>query len=194
MSDDCFTCPEPENYAAVALQLQQTALQAESCIFALEQQLRGAVNMPALIVPVSAGGIAANTSFILSTGTATFQNSSYTSFGFPLPRGVYQVGLSFTITATGVVNDNTYRFAQIGVRNFYAPLTVPNRFNVFETSFEANTGNGMDMGLHTVVESDGNDKILFYAQHGNTSSTMNVTAGLGWAIRLSDLDAPRVVL
>lgn len=191
---DCFTCAEPENYAAVALKLQQTAIQAENCIYALETRLRAAINMPAFVVPVSAAAIPANAQVILGFGTATFQNSIITSFNNALPRGVYEVGLSFNIAATGAVNDNTYRFAQIGVRPLLAPLSQPNSFNVFETSFESNSGNGMDMAVHTVVESDGGDRVIFYAQHGNISSSCNVTFGLAWAVRLSDLDAPRVVL
>lgn len=191
---DCFSCAEPANYAAVALKLQQTALQAEDCIYALETRLRAAVNMPTLIVPVSFAGVIANAQTILGFGTVTFQNSTITSFNAALPRGVYEVGLSFNIAATGAVNDNTYRFAQIGVRPAGAPLSEPNSFNVFETSFESNSGNGMDMAVHTVVESDGTDRVIFYAQHGNTSSSCDVTFGLAWAIRLSDLDAPRVVV
>lgn len=191
---DCFNCADPANYAAVALKLQQTAIQAENCIYDLETRLRAAVNMPAFIIPVSAAGVIANFQTILGFGTATFQNSIITSFNNALPRGVYEVGLSFNIAATGAVNDNTYRFAQIGVRPTLAPLSQPNSFEVFETSFESNSGNGMDMAVHTVVESDGGDRVIFYVQHGNTSSTCNVTFGLAWAIRLSDLDAPRVVL
>lgn len=192
---DCFTCPQPANYAAVALQLQQTALQAENCIFTLEQRLRGAVNLPTLVVPATAGGFVANLFQLLSLGTATFQNSStITSFTNPLPRGVYQAGLSFTIAATGVVNDNTYRFAVIATRNTYAAFSVPDNYSVFETAFESSSGNGMDMTIHTVIESDGNDIVRFAAQHGNTSSTCTVTSGLAWVTRLSDLDAPRVVI
>lgn len=191
---NCFSCAEPQNYAAVALKLQQTAIQAENCIYALETRLRAAINMPTFIVPVSGTGIPVNVGEILSFGTPLFQNSTITSFNAALPRGVYEVGLSFNIAATGAVNDNTYRFAQIGVRPAGAPLSQPNSFTVFETAFETNSGNGMDMALHTIVESDGRDRVIFYAQHGNTSSTCNVTFGLAWVIRLSDLDAPRVVL
>jgi hypothetical protein len=194
VTEECFNCADPQNYAAVALKLQQTAMQAESCIYALETTLRAAINQPALIVPVSYTGMSSSsTPNFLVLGTPIFQNSPLANFGNPLPRGVYEAGLSFNIAATGAVNDNTYRFAQIGVRNVYAPLSQPNSFNAWQTSFESNSGNGMDMGLHTVIESDGNDRISFYAYHGNTSSTCNITFGLGWVVRLSDLDAPRVV-
>lgn len=189
---DCFSCAEPENYAAVALKMQETALRAEACIYTLEQRLRGAVNLPTVIAPVTASGISVNFQQTLFPGTPTFQNSTYSSFNTLLPRGVYQAGLFFTITATGAVNDNTYRFAVIYTRNAFDALTVPNKFNVYETSFESNSGNGMDMTLHTVIESDGQDQVFFAAQHGNTSSTCNVS-GYVWISKLSDLDAPRVV-
>jgi len=191
---DCFTCATPQNYAAVALKMQETALAAESCIFELEQRLRGAVNQPALIVPATFGAFPDNSLVILSLGTATFQNSQFTSFFTPLPRGVYEVGLSFTMTATGAVSDNTYRFARISTRNAYLPLSAPDKSTVYEIVFESNNGAGMDMTLHTVVTSDGNDVVRFLAQHGNTASTCTVTNGLAWAVRLSDLDAPRVVI
>ena len=189
---DCFDCADPANYAAVALQLQETALDAEACIYTLEQRLRGAVNLPTLIAPVTAAGIASDFQFTLTPGTPTFQNSTFSAFNTLLPRGVYQAGIFFTITASGAVNDNTYRFAMIYTRNAYAALTVPNKYNVFETSFESNNGSGMDMTLHTVLESDGQDLVLFAAQHGNTSSTCNVS-GFVWISKLSDLDALRVV-
>lgn len=191
---DCFSCAEPENYAAVALKMQETALRAESCIYDLESRLRGAVNQPTLIVPISAV-IPVNTqSNITPTATPTFQNSSFSAFNLTFtPRGVYQVGLAFTITATGAVNDNTYRFAVIYVRDVYDALTVPNKYNVYETVFESNNGSGMDMAISTVVELDGSDQVRFAAQHGNTSSTCSVT-GFAWLTRLSDLDAPRVVI
>lgn len=189
---NCFDCAEPANYAAVALQLQETALDAEACIYALEQRLRGAVNLPTLIAPVTATGISSDFQFTLTPGTPTFQNSTFSTFNTLLPRGVYQAGIFFTITASGAVNDNTYRFAMIYTRNAYAALTVPNKYNVFETSFESNNGSGMDMTLHTVLESDGQDLVLFAAQHGNTSSTCNVS-GFVWISKLSDLDTPRVV-
>lgn len=188
----CFDCADPANYAAVALQMQETALDAEACIYALEQRLRGAVNLPTLIAPVTASGIASNFQFSLTPGTPTFQNSTFSAFNTLLPRGVYQAGVFFTITASGAVNDNTYRFAMIYTRNAFDALTVPNKFTVVETSFESNSGNGMDMTLHTVVESDGQDQVFFAAQHGNTSSNCNVS-GFVWVSKLSDLDAPRVV-
>lgn len=191
---DCFECPQPANYAAVALQLQKTALQAEQCIFALEQRLRGAVNLPTLAVNTTNAGFSANVYQPLGFGSTIFQNSTITSFALPLPRGVYQAGLSFTITATGAVNDNTYRFAIISTRNAYAAASTPDTYNIFETSFESNNGNGMDMTIHTVVESDGKDLVRFGAQHGNTSSTCAITGGIAWVSRLSDLDAPRVVI
>lgn len=191
---DCFTCPQPANYAAVALQLQQTALQAENCIFALEQRLRGAVNQPTLVLPATVGAFAADTFQLLTMGAATFQNSTITSYNNPLPRGVYQAGLSFNISATGALTDNSYRFAIIATRNAYAAASVPDTFNVFETSFEASSGAGTDMTIHTVIESDGNDIVRFAAQHGNAASTCIVTGGLAWVSRLSDLDAPRVVI
>lgn len=191
---DCFTCAEPENYAAVALKMQETALRAESCIYDLENRLRGAVNQPTLIVPVSSAGILANTQTnITPSGTPTYQNSAFSAFNLTFtPRGVYQVGLYFTITATGAVNDNTYRFAVIYVRDVYDALTVPNKYNVYETVFESNNGSGMDMAISTVVELDGSDQVRFAAQHGNTSSNCSLT-GFAWLTRLADLDAPRVV-
>ena len=183
------------NYAAVALKLQETALSAESCIFDLEHRLRGAVNQPTLIAAISVPSVSANTQTILNpSSTATFQNSPISAFNLTfMPRGVYQVGLAFTIAATGAVNDNTYRFAIIYVRDVYDALTVPNKYNVFETCFESNNGSGMDMTITTVVELDGTDQVRFAAQHGNTSSNCSVT-GFAWLTRLTDLDAPRVVI
>lgn len=190
---DCLSCPDAANYAAIATILQRTALEAEACIFSLEQRLRGAVNLPTVVQPASAGAVAANFRQPLSLSAATFANSAYTALSGALPRGVYQVGMFGVMSAVGVINDNSYRQLEIAVRNQFAPSGVPDNYNVLELSYEASSGNGTDIALHTVIESDGNDRVLFYMQHGNTSSNVQLTNGIAWATRLSDLDSPRVV-
>lgn len=191
---ECFTCAQPSNYAAVALRMQQTALEAEACIFGLEQRLRGAVNQPTFVGAFSDVNIAANFFSLIPTGGAVlFQNSTIGQASV-LPRGVYEAGMSFTMTAVGAVTANSYRLGHINVASIFAPLSSPPKFSAHQTSFEVNTGNGVDITFCTVLASDGNDRVFLYVQHGNVASNMNVTNGRYWITKLSDLDSPRVVV
>ena len=72
---NCLDCPDEQNYAAIALQLQETALQAEQCLYDAEVALRAAVN-PATIVRTTSinQSVAANVKSSIGTisGVTTF--------------------------------------------------------------------------------------------------------------------------
>lgn len=196
---DCFDCMEPENYAAVALKLQETALSAEACLFPVERLLRQAVNLPTLIRTSTATQSTTNNvqSTLAGTGSTalTFANSSYTSFGTVMPAGVWLVGCYINAIATGAVNDNTFRHLFIVTRRANAFFSEVDRYVFSETQFEANSGNGVDMiGCTTVVANGLDDILQFRFLHGNTSSTLNISIGaIYFAHRLSDQVALKTV-
>lgn len=197
---ECLTCPQPENYAAVALQLQNTAMQAETCLFDLEKQLRNATN-PLTTVVTSTGVESMTANFIYDLGitsfTTNFSNWSaiqIVSLGINLPPGVYQVGASITATAAGAVDVNSLRVLRIRTKKHGTPMSAPADFSDEVTIYDPNNGNGVDLSLMTTVTLDGNQDIKFTFVHTNTSSLMNIAAGATyWWSRLSDQVALRAV-
>lgn len=197
---NCLTCPEPENYAAVALQLQNTAMQAEACLFDLQKQLRNGTNpLTTVITSTGTESIAANvvqdlgvTSF--TTNFANNPATQLTVLGPNLPVGVYQVGVALTATASGVVNDNTLRLVRIRTKRDGTPSSAPDDSVAEVTIYEPNNGAGSDMSLSTVVTLDGNQDLIFSFFHLNTSSTITIAAGATyWWTKLSDQVALRTV-
>lgn len=191
-------CPEPNNYAAIAKQLHETALQAEDRIFCLEQTLRGAVNMPAFIeTSTSAAGtaVASGVSTPLNgTGAAatTFQNSTFGSASI-LPEGVYHVGQFFNGTPTGAATINTFRIAAIDMREVVNGVNVDTQ-HYEQITWETATGNGGDMTVTGIVRSNGRQRPIFSWIHGNTGSTVQINIGaIRWIIRISDSSTLRVV-
>ncbi len=198
MSIDCFTCPQPANYAAIALQLQKTAFDAENCIYPLEAQLRAAANRSTVVNVTSslqAVSFATRTTIAFSNLTCTFSNSETSFLSSAPPPGIYHVGIWLNATAAGAVTDNSFRQLEIVTRPLLAPSVVPDDTSVSLVIFESNNGNGMDMGLDTLVTLDGLQAIRFEFLHANAGSAVNIAAGaIVWWTKISDLEIPRVVI
>jgi len=197
---ECLTCPQPENYAAVALQLQNTALQSEACLFSIEQQLRTATNpLTTIITSTATESVAANvlTDLGITSFTLNFSNwtaSQLVNLGPNLPAGVYQVGVMLTATAAGVVDDNSLRVLRIRTKKAGTPTDSPADFSDEITIYEPNNGNGSDMSLFTTVTLNGTQELLFSFVHTNTSSLITIAAGARyWWSKLSDQVALRTV-
>lgn len=197
MSTDCYTCPEPANYAAIALLLQKTALDAEACIYPLEAQLRSASNRPTIVnITSSAPSVAANTrTQIAQSTTTTFSNSANLVTQNTLPAGIYEAGVWLNATAAGAVTDNSFRQLEIVVRGVNDASTVPDAYNAYAIIYESNNGNGMDMLLNTTVTLDGTQSIRYFFTHANVASNVVIAAGaILWVTKISDLTVPRVVI
>lgn len=196
---NCLDCPEEANYAAIALQLQETALQAEQCLYAVETSLRQVTNPATIVISmVGAQGVAANTLSRIGQSSANvlFANSprvNMVAISTPWEPGVWEVGACITAIATGAVTVNTLRQLFIVVHHIGAPISQ-DPFTTSVTATEPNNGTGVDMTLTTTVVLEEGDEVQFWFLHGNTGSSVNVSAGaLFWATRLSDAQALRVV-
>lgn len=194
---NCVDCPSPENYAAIALQLQETALQAEQCLYDIQTQMRAASNPPTLVLTSTAteGGIQ-DTMLLLGFGApvVTFSNMEQDSFLGLWPEGVWQVGVTVNAIATGAVNAQTQRELFITVRGADDPPSVANRYQAMVSVYEPNNGLGQDMALCTTVVVGARERISFFFRHDNSSSSMNISVGARyWATRISDTTALRVV-
>lgn len=205
-----LSCPAGANVAAIALQLEQTALQAEANIFSLEQRLRAALNRPTivqrstvLITGIVADPFTGDQSIgpTLSVGTfvTDFNNTgvdrsidetSRQIFG-ELGEGEYEIGISANLIASGAVTDNTYRLFRI-LLSRQDPTQIDGQFVAQETAltlFETNTGVGVDACVVGTFRLKATDRIKFVASHNNTGSTLNGSIGIMvWLSKLSSND------
>ena len=209
-----LSCPEEQNYAAVAKQIHETALEAEQLIFASEQQMRAAVNLPAVLVTSTAAitGLSASQPWDISLGTfvTTFDNTaggsgsttgSFTpmNFGFFtefLGAGLYEVGLCLTVVASGAVDNDTYR--QFLILHLRPDPTQVTGEREIQTSgiimFESATGVGSEVSFVGHFRAEPGDRFQFLFTHGNVSSTMNINTGvLVWATKVSESTLNRVL-
>lgn len=211
-----LACMDGHNMAAVALQLQHTARQAEERIYNLERRLRASLNRPTIVQRSTAliTGIAADpTTGLQSIGPAgggtfvtdfnnTGQNQNIdtgnrTLYG-SLGEGLYEFGLSANLIASGAVTNNSYRIFRI-VQTRLDPeldLISPAPFGEHEmdenslTLYESNTGVGVDGTVSAVFHMHAADRVHFVVQHQNLGSTLNSSIGcLIWMTKLSTNDA-----
>lgn len=211
-----LSCPEPDNYAAVAKQLHETALEAEDRIAALEYQLRSAANRPTIVQTTTAlrTGIAANSDTLIGPSfgsgfTTTFNNTVLDSdeqianndevFNV-LGEGIYEVGFTCNAIPSGAADSNSFRVLRIQQYTpdptSTGPLQLGGRLvnQASYTLFESNVGNGVDVSLAGHFRITAGDWIFFTLLHSNTSSTMNISIGaIGWLHRLSDLSLTAVL-
>lgn len=198
-----LSCPQPENYAAIAKQLHLTALQAEARIFELEHELRSAVNRPTYVQTSTATitGIVANLeenigpfgggNFVTTfdnTGAAFENIDSPTMFNIT-GEGMYEIGMYANVIASGAVNDNSWRSFRIAQQR--PDPTAPNGTAIVDevsyTMFESNTGVGASCCLVGHFRIREGDSVRFFMFHQNTSSTLNASIGnIVWLHKLSD--------
>lgn len=193
---NCFECVDPQNYADVALILQDTAMRAEECIYSLESRLRQAVNPATMIVDFPTVNVAANVRAPIAANfiSPIFQNAQLEKISTfdTLAPGFYSVGISLTATATGAVTDNSIRQIDIAVRPTLSGPSTPDDYTARYIVMEANVGGGMDMTANTTITVAGEQRIAFFFIHTN-ASTIDLTNGTIWISRISDAFVTRVV-
>lgn len=204
-----LACMDGENMAAVALQLQHTARQAEDRIYRLEQRLRAASNRPTKVQRSTAlrtglvpdplfgyqsigpnGGGSYVTDFDNTGVQADIDSTSRTLFA-RLGEGLYEFGVSCNLIASGAVNDNTYRIVRI-VNFRLDPTAVLGEVEAESSSltlYESNTGIGVDFDVTAVFRMEAGDRVDFVVQHANASSNLNSSIGaMVWLTKLSSND------
>lgn len=202
-------CPQEENFAAIAKQLHETAVQAEERIYCMEQQLRSGVNRPTIVVTTTAdmgpfsssSGTDPNTGstlFGISTPmTTTFANmvSPNSGFGWALPPGIWHVGAYGASFSVGAASDNTYRQLRI-IKVRTHPIVGTSEFleEASHTTYETANGVQILLSADGVFKMEAGERILFLFRHGNITSNVSIAAGaIAWMTRLSDADVVRVI-
>lgn len=208
-------CMDGANMAAVALQMQKTALEAEQRIFALERKLRAADNRPTIVqrstvlqtgivadpfsgdqsVGPFASGASYVTDFNNTSVNLNIDNTGRTLIGL-LGEGLYEIGVSVNLIASGAVTVDSYRLLRIVISRV-DPTQVDGQFTAAEESltlFESNTGVGVDMCVTGIFRLEATDRIKFLVSHSNAGSTLNSSIGaLVWMSKLSSNDSAVVV-
>lgn len=196
---NCVDCPDEQNYAAIALQLQETALQAEACLYAVETSLREVTNPETILLTMTGSqGAAVNvlTRIGGGVGTVTFANTPRINFlttSIPWTPGVWEVGACITVTSTGAVTADSLRELFIITRRTNDSTAIPDTFQSVLTMTEPNDGVGVDMSHTTVVVLDEGEEIRFYIRTTNVTGVTVAAGALFWASRLSDASSLRVV-
>lgn len=210
-----LSCMDGDNVAAIALQLEETALEAEAKIFSAEQRLRAALNRPTIVQrstvlitgivtdpftgdqsigPAVSGGTFV-TDFNNTGVNRNIDDTSRQIFG-ELGEGVYEIGISANLIASGAVTDNSYRLFRI-VNSRQDPTQTDGQFTVQEASltlFETNTGVGVDATVVGVFRVKATDRIKFLVAHNNAGSTLNGSIGIMvWLSKLSSNDSVVIV-
>lgn len=202
-------CPHEDNFAAIAKQLHETAVQAEERIFCMEQQLRSAVNRPTFVITTTAdmGSFASVDGTVESTGSAIFTPSAAVTvnfanmaspnslFGWALPPGIWHVGAYGASFSVGAASDNTYRQLRI-IKIRTHPIVGNNEFlqEASHTSYETANGVQILLSVDGVFKMEAGERILFVFRHGNTASNVSIAPGaIAWMTKLSDSDVVRVI-
>lgn len=205
-----LACMDGANMAAIALQLQHTARQAESRIYALEQRLRAADNLPTKVQrsTVTITGYVADpfigdqsigpqnsagtwvTDFDNTGVSQNVDSTALTMFGL-LGEGLYEFGIACNVIASGAVTDNSYRVFRIVL--YRQDPTAVDGIVAYEESgvtlYESNTGVGVDAVVTAEFRMEATDRVAFLLQHAN-ASTLNSTAGtLVWMTKKSSNNA-----
>lgn len=198
-----LSCPQPDNYAAIAKQLHETALEAEQRIDCLERLVRAAVNLPTAISLKTVDTdsyVASGEAIIFGSWnggeyTVGFANSSLIiSDETRYPAGIYQIGMFIEPYATGAVTANSIRACFVEVRETAGTGGFVRRADMY--LLDPNNGLGNGMCLETVQRVDEGNLIHFKFYHENAASTMRIgvgTPGIAWITKLSDLNVTKVL-
>lgn len=197
-------CPQPDNMAAIALQMQRTALETEAQLFAIENLLSASLNRPTWVIDttVNVTGIAALTEQFLLSGASAVERFNNTGVDLNLSTwvelpftGLWQVGYTCVVVASGTVDNNSYRdFILRHGRPFPSPLGFVTIWEEDYLLYETNTGLGTDGGVVTEFSAQAGDVVTPIFQHANVSSTLTMNATMRmWATLLSTPDQAKVV-
>lgn len=198
-TDHQLPCPDPTDYAAIALYMQRLAERTEEVLLAQRALVQDETSQPvgiwvnAFSTTVSNGGFASFMtldSLIYSNVTdPIIRANGFTPFGGMFPEaGVYHVGWSMTCGELGGIDAGTVRTMEFWIRqqSGSGDFILQN----LTRKVMASTVNGERMGADglVVIPEDGRNLCNAFIRfgHNNASSQVRITAGtfFGWWRRL----------
>lgn len=198
IGDHGLYCPDPQDYAAYALYMQDVAERIDA---ALQEQLDGLdlfFNAPTIILTNSA---AVNIPIIPGFNgtlfdTVVFNNSTFMSLDpagtgvlvgsaagapvtVPYLRGSYTIGTTVVMTATGAVTANSARVLVLAAQDFTQPVGSPAVFEGTDQTLDTNTGGNFALLCtgQMFLQNISGVRVAAIAQHQNAASSVDVNAG-----------------
>lgn len=198
-------CPTPENYAAIAKQLHETALETEERIYCIEHQLRSGTNRPTYVATTTASmgpfpATTANVTFsIFGSGTAStvnFNNHPTIAVDnggrWTLGPGMWHMGCGIVLSTAGAATDNSYRQITLVRQNNIGGSNVLDR--VIQTTYETANSVVYYMTLSAILRVGAFETVQFQFSHGNLASSYSIFSGaVVWFTKISDSDVIRVI-
>lgn len=189
-------CPDFDDYAAVALYMQDLGTKIDAALQSQLDELSDFLAQPTLIVTnaVAKTILTTDPSTNAVFDTVVFNNSSFMSYDFtanqiligsvlgagttvPYRRGAYSAGACVRMTASGAVTVGSERQLQISVRD--EALTVPVIAGPFDESSDQNTGGdeGVLVETNFVLTGTSGANISHSALSLNAASNTTILAG-----------------
>jgi hypothetical protein len=189
-------CPDFDDYAAVALYMQDLGTRIDSALDAQLDELNDFLNQPTIILTNSVAKTILTTDAIAENvfDTVVFNNSTFMSYDFtvnqiligsvlgagttvPYRRGAYSAGACVRMTATGAVDVGSERKLTVLVRD--EALLVPAIAGPMDVSSDQNTGGdeGVLAETNFVLSGTSGANIRHFVVSTNTSSDTTILAG-----------------
>lgn len=198
IGDHGLYCPDPQDYAAYALYMQDLGTRIDAALQGQVDELDTFFSPPTIIltnsaaVVVAGGGASANL-----FDTVLFNNSSFMSYAavgslgilsigsaagapvlVPYLRGAYTVGLTATMSATGAVDVGSERGGHIQAWDTSGAMSNP-IFSVDDVILDMNTGGNESVLAKENMLLTGESGVEVYHSiyNLNVSSTVSINAG-----------------
>lgn len=192
-------CPEPDDYAAAALYMQDLGTRIDSTLDAQRDALTGFMRRPTIILTTTviknmpAAGALRNAFDTVLFNNTTFMNLrtsgsfTYIDIGsqagispvVAYPQGNYIIGACSRMTATGAVTAFSARQLYVQVDDDTSPTEVTFIDAVDDTTYDTNTGGDEAQNLKFSVELTraSGVRVSHSVNNQNVASTVNLLAG-----------------
>lgn len=191
-------CPQFDDYAAVALYMQDLGTKIDSALSAQQDELNGFLNQPTILLTNNVAKTIPVSNFIEDVfDTVLYNNSTFMTYDFTsntlhigspqgiipviaYPRGAYSVGGGCRMTATGAVTVASIRRMQIYVTDPNSALLFPgNIAGPADENVDMNTGGNEALNIERdfVLTGTAGVEVTHLAQSDNAASTTSIPAG-----------------
>lgn len=191
-------CPDPQDYAAYALYMQDLGTRIDEALQAQVDELDLFFNPPTIILTNSAPVImAAGGASAATFDTVLFNNSSFMSYSVsgsvgtlsigsaagapvlvPYLRGAYTIGMFGRMSATGAVTVGSERIAHLQVFDASGAMDSP-LLIIEDITLDMNTGGNEAVLVkdNMLLTGESGVEVNFSFQNANIASTVSINAG-----------------
>lgn len=215
IGDHGLYCPEFDNYAAVALYMQDLGTRIDDALAAQQDAINEFLDPPMILVTNSAAGtITAGASGFVDVvfDTLVKATSPIMTFDFttarlhigspagagtliPYSHGSYSAGLSCTMTAAGAVTVGSTRGIRITLNDDTAPLPPAGFiYQVLDQSLDMNTGGNEGLVAKMNFDLDGTSGVYLAPRFFSANLASNTTIPAGSAFMWAIFNGPTQII